>query len=531
MKRLVGAPGLYLFTISSMVGSTWLFSALYSAQFAGPASIVATALGGMIIFVIAMVYAEIGGIVPVVGASGAIPHITHGDYASFTASLLNWLGYVALPPLEVMAMVEYASDIFPLLTTSEDGNVSLTALGTAVSIPLLLAMVVINSYGVRFLAKATAPVAVWKIFVPSLTVVVLLATHFDASNLTDHGGFAPFGWSGVVGAVTSGGAILAFLGFRSTLELAGEAKNPGRTVPLVMLGAILTTIVLYTLLSLAFVGALSPAQLAGGWSALSAKTGAGPYASMALGLGLGWLATILFADAVVSPGGTAMAYTGIAARLVRAASINGHIPPRLGRLNAHGVPSISLWVNFAVGLILFVPFPGWQAMMTLVSSTLVLSLAWGPISLIALRAQVPDAERRFRLPAGIPVSGLGFVLSSFIVYWAGWKVAQLVLPLAIVGIVILPLLARRCGSPIDPLQRKTLIWLLPYLFGMLAMTGLGNYGGGLGIIPDGLDLVLVAALAAAVLMLSYRYRLSDEMSRNRLEAAFAGLEPAGRDPS
>lgn len=429
-----------------------------------------------------------------------------------------------------MAMVEYASDIFPLLTKTDEGDVSLTIWGTAVSVPLLLVMVIVNSQGVRLLAKASAPVAVWKTIVPLLTVVVLLLMHFDASNLTAHGGFAPFGWSGVVSAVSSGGAILAFLGFRSTLELAGEARNPGWTVPLAMLGAILTTIVLYTLLSLAFVGALSTEQLSGGWGALSDKTGAGPYATIALSLGLGWLAAILLFDAVVSPGGTALAYTGIAARLVRAASVNGHIPARLGRLSANGVPAISLWVNFAVGLVLFVPFPGWQAMMTLVSSTLVLSLAWGPVSLIALRAQQPNAERRFKVPAGFVVSGLGFALSSFIVYWAGWKVAQLVLPLALIGIVVLPILARLSGSPIEAAQRKTLIWLVPYLLGLMVMTGLGNYGGGLGLIPHGLDLVLVGGLAAVVLPLSYRYRLPDGLAQSRIESAFAGLPEAGGDP-
>jgi amino acid transporter len=505
-----------------MIGSSWLFSAMYSAEYAGPAGVLSIAIGGLIILVIALVFAEIGGIVPVAGGTARVPHLTHGDVASFTAGLLNWLGYLAVAPLEVMAIVEYASDLLPMLTTSEQGQVSLTLWGILTCIPLLFLLVVVNSLGVKLLARANGPLAVWKLVIPLLTIAALFVVHFEPSNFTAHGGFAPFGISGVLGAITSGGAVLAFLGFRSVIELSGEAKNPGRTIPLVLALAMGTVILLYVLLGVVFVGALSPAQLAGGWGSLSDHTGAGPFASMALALGLGWLATLLFADAAISPGGTALIYTGVAGRLSLAAARNGHAPPPVGRLNRAGVPAVAIWINFVIGLGLLLPFPGWQKMMTLISSTLVLSLAFGPICLLALRAQAPDLPRRYRLPAAPLVAGLAAVLASFVVYWAGWHVNSLLVLVAFGGWVLLPLAVRLFARrSLRRLDLQALIWLIPYFGGLALISWLGHYGGGLGLIPAGVDLALIALLAIGTLLLSYRLRLPAQETRGGIDAALA----------
>lgn len=521
-KHLNG-PALYFLTISTMVGSSWLFSAMYSTQFAGPAGIISIAIGGLVIFIIAMVYAEIGGLLPVSGASARIPYATHGDFAAFAASILNWLGYLAVAPLEVMAIIEYLSAFAPMLAHTKSGTIALTPLGIATCIPLLFLMVMLNQLGVKALARANTPLAVWKLAIPILTIFVFLAVRFEPANFTQHGGFAPFGMAGILGAVTSGGAILAFLGFRATIELAGEARRPERTVPLTIFAAMSTTVIIYILLSVVFVGALSADQLTNGWSGLSDKTGAGPFAQMALALGLSWFALMLFVDAGVSPGGTALVTTGIAARLNRAMAQNGHAPERLKRLNHHGVPGPALWVNFVVGMILLLPFPGWQAMMTLVSSSLVLSLGLGSLSLIALRAQVPDAERRYRLPKGVAVASLAFVLANCVVYWGGWNAVRLVVPFALVGLLALPLLARQFGGVhLKPAEYRALLWMLPWLLGLLAVSHFGNYGGGTGALPAGVDLLVLVMVSAAVLVIAHKERLPAELARARLDAMRKG---------
>jgi amino acid transporter len=56
-SRALGLGALYFLSVSSMIGSSWLFSAMYSAEYAGPAGVLSIAIGGLIILVIALVFA------------------------------------------------------------------------------------------------------------------------------------------------------------------------------------------------------------------------------------------------------------------------------------------------------------------------------------------------------------------------------------------------------------------------------------------------------------------------------------------
>ena len=99
---------------------------------------------------------------------------------------------------------------------------------------------------------------------------------------------------------------------------------------------------------------------------------------------------------------------------------NGNAPKALGRTTDRGVPLFSLIVTFFVGLIVFLPFPSWQQLVGFITSATVLSFGSGPIVHAAMRRQMPDLERPFKLPFGDVIPFLAFYSSNLIVYWAGW---------------------------------------------------------------------------------------------------------------
>jgi len=51
----------------------------------------------------------------------------------------------------------------------------------------------------------------------------------------------------------------------------------------------------------------------------------------------------------------------------------------------------------------------------------VLSFGTGPLVLAALRRQLPEQERPFRVPGGDVIPFLAFYASNLIVYCAGWE--------------------------------------------------------------------------------------------------------------
>src|SRR4029450_11123384 len=128
---------------------------------------------------------------------------------------------------------------------------------------------VINVLGVRWLAETNKLAVCWKIFIPTLTVVALLATSAHGENFSAGGGFMPFGGRGVFLAMSTGGVIFACLGFEQAVQLGGESRNPRRTIPLAIIGATLLAVGLYVALQVAFIAALDPSSLSKGWGAVS----------------------------------------------------------------------------------------------------------------------------------------------------------------------------------------------------------------------------------------------------------------------
>ena len=139
---------------------------------------------------------------------------------------LNWIAYVAIAPLEVTALM---ADIFPWLTVTAHGEKELSLAGLTVAIPLLLALVVLNLRGIELVAKLNVPLAVWKLAVPAVTIGALALTRFDLGNFTDFGGFAPGGIDGVLGAVASGGCVVAYLGSAASSSSPERSADPVAT--------------------------------------------------------------------------------------------------------------------------------------------------------------------------------------------------------------------------------------------------------------------------------------------------------------
>src|ERR1700754_3045896 len=81
MDRDVSFLGLLWASEGSIIGSGWLFGALTAATVAGPSAIIAWALASVIIIVLALIHAELGGLFPVSGGTSRFPHYAFGSFA------------------------------------------------------------------------------------------------------------------------------------------------------------------------------------------------------------------------------------------------------------------------------------------------------------------------------------------------------------------------------------------------------------------------------------------------------------------
>ncbi|HET6548965.1 MAG TPA: amino acid permease, partial [Solirubrobacter sp.] len=101
MRRDVGRVGLLFAGVGSIIGSGWLFGALTASTIAGPAAIISWVLGGFMVLLIGLCYAELGAMLPVSGGVVRDPHFSFGSLTSYTSGWITWIACVTTAPIEV----------------------------------------------------------------------------------------------------------------------------------------------------------------------------------------------------------------------------------------------------------------------------------------------------------------------------------------------------------------------------------------------------------------------------------------------
>ncbi|MEL9970028.1 APC family permease [Metallosphaera sp.] len=449
LRRSLGKLELLYLSLGGIIGSGWLFGALYTAEDAGGSAILSWIIAGILVMFVGLAYSELGSSIPKSGGIVRYPHYSHGGIAGYIITWTYFLSAASVPAIEATATVTYLSSLVPHLTV----NGVLTPLGIIVAYLFLLFFFFLNYVGVNVLGKVTHGAGWWKLLIPSITVVILLAFYFHPFNLTMGGGFFPspsnvaqgsagiYGMSAVLYAIPTTGVIFSYLGFRQAVEYGGEGRNPKKDIPFAVMGSLIIALILYTLLQVAFIGGINWNVLSvtsgnvtkpvtpGNWTELgSSNLSSGPFYqifSLAAPLGLlalifsGW-SYILLLDAVISPSGTGWIYTGTSARTIYGFATNGYLPGIFLKVGKTRIPVASLIAGTIIAAIFMLPFPSWQSLVGFISSATVFTYIMGGIGLETLRKTAPDLNRPFRLPLAKIIAPIATLAAGLIVYWSGF---------------------------------------------------------------------------------------------------------------
>jgi amino acid transporter len=268
------------------------------------------------------------------------------------------------------------------------------------------------------------------------------------------------------------------------------------------------------MLQFSFLAAVPKAYLVHGWQALNFPGDSGPLVGLLLLLGLGMIAFLLMFDAILSPFGTTLVYTAATSRILYGMAQNNHLPKVFLKLNRHHIPYVTLFANFVVGSLTFLPFPGWQKMVAFLSSTSILSYGIGPICLLAMRKLRPDMKRPFKLTGSLMICYFAFYACNLMLYWCGFAVIWKLFVALLIGLAITLIYQRKsifaCGA--------SLYWFLFYIVCMLTLSYLGSFGGINAIRFPG-DVILILPFSIIMLYLSQRYIKFEEHSYGMMSVA------------
>jgi amino acid transporter len=520
LKRELGLVGATWASETSIIGSGWLFGALYGAQAVGGAAVLAWAIAGVIVIILALAHAELGAMYPVSGGTARFPHFAFGSVAGIGFGFFSYMQAVTIAPIECFAFMQYAAHFWPAIYDTKTKNV--TGTGFILTIILMAVFVAVNFLAMRMFARVNNVVTWWKVAVPVLTIIVLLAYRFHGSNFTAGGSFMPGGIKGLFAALPAAGIIFAYSGFEQCDQLAGEIKNPGRNLPRAIILSILVGTGIYCLLQVAFIATMPPGEVAHGFANLTnADILSGPWAGLAGLVGLSWLAFILRIDAFISPAGTGLIYTTGTSRVSYGLARNRYFPQVFDLTTRNGIPWFGLIMAFLVGLLFLLPFPSWHSLVGLITGASVLMYAGAPLSLGAFRGQVPEAPRPYRMPAAAVLAPIAFIVADLLIYWSGFEVVWKLGIVLVIGYVVMGILMA-FDKQRPPLDWKSAVWLPAWLIGLGILSWQGQFSGAAsgdkhplpptntGAIPFWWDILLVAVFSLIIWFWAMRTKLPRE---------------------
>jgi amino acid transporter len=524
LKREIGLIGATWSSETSIIGSGWLFASFGAAAAIGGAAIIDWIIGGVAVIILALVHAELGAMYPVSGGTARFPHLAFGAGAGVSFGFFSWLQAVTVAPVECFAVMRflyyYWHGIYNPAANGGNGNV--THVGFVMVIILMAIFTVVNFLAMRQFNRVQSGITWWKVAIPVLAIIVLL-TKFHSGNFsagaTAHGFWPPGGAHDLFAALPGVGIIFAYLGFEQADQLAGEVKNPQRTLPMAIIIAVLLGTAIYVMLQVALIGAMPPSLLGHGFAGIPATNGIAiaPFAGLSAAVGLGWLATLVRIDGVISPSGTGLIYVTSTSRVGYGLARNRYYPSIFAKVDRRGVPWFSLITAFIFGLIFTLPFPSWHSLVGLITSASVLMYAGAPLSMGAFRRVLPDVPRPYRMPGAVVIAPLAFIVANLIIYWSGFEtIWKLGVALAIGYMLILMHFADNPNAP--KIDWKRSAWIGAYLLGMGVLSWQGRYGpDNTNRIPFWWDLGIVAAFSLVI----YYWAVASSLKRPEMEELMA----------
>jgi amino acid transporter len=479
IRREVGAIALMFTGLGSIIGSGWLFGAWRAAQLAGPGAVYAWIIGAVVILFVALTYAELGAMFPESGGAVRYGHYSHGSLVGFVAGWAAWIAIVSVIPVEAEASVQYMSS-WPwdwaqkLYVHAANGKGELTLPGLGICAVLVVLYFLVNFWSVKVFAGTNSAITFFKLIVPAATAIALMLTGFHAENFQVgvHGGRHIGNFASILTAVATSGIVFSYNGFQSPVNLAGEARHPGRSIPFAILGSIALSTVVYILLQVAFLGSVAPEHLHDGWAALEYSS---PFAQLALALNLNWLAMLLYADAFISPSGTGTTYTATTARMIYAMERSDTFPKIFGRVHPrYGIPRPAMWFNLVVSFIFLFFFRGWGKLAAVISVATIITYLVVPISVVVLRRTAPDLHRPLRVPGLELLAPVAFVLATLMLYWARWPHTGEIMLLLILPMPIYFYYEARRGWHDFRRHLRGAWWMIGYLAAIVALSWAGS---------------------------------------------------------
>ena len=404
LKRSVGALDLAALGVGAIIGTGIFIVVGVGVAEAGPAVIVSFGLAAVTCIFAALCYAELASAIPVSGSAYTYTYATMGEIVAWIIGwdlILEYTGAVAAVSVGWGASLnEFLDNAFGFTipdaiskSPSDGGVLNLVAVAIIAGVALLL------SRGTRESARVNLVMVAVKLGVLAFFIVVAFSTAFDGDNFSP---FAPEGFDGIV----TGASIIffAYIGFDAVATGSEETRNPGRDMPLAIIGSLTVCTVIYVVTAIAAVGALPAAELAASDAPLAQ--------ALDVGAGIDWAASLTAFGAVVAITSVILAMYYGQTRIFFAMARDGLMPERLAEVSPRSGVPVKLTIGFGILMAVLAALVPLDELVKLVNIGTLFAFLLVSVGVIVLRRTRPDMPRPFRVPLVpvVPLIGIALLI-------------------------------------------------------------------------------------------------------------------------
>ncbi len=328
--------------LGGAIGTGLFLASGLAVNVAGPAVILSYVIVAGISLLLGRALSEMAVAHPTAGSFGVYAGMYLSPFAGYAVRVSYWLMEVIATGGQLVAASIYMGFWFP----SVPGAV--WVLGFAVVLLYLNSRDVGRLGAIEYWLVMIKVVAV-ALFIGLAVLLVFGATGEPAiglHNLTDHGGFLPFGAKRVwLGCCL---VIYSFIGVEIVGVTSGEASDPARTIPAAMRRLVFVLSAIY-IITIALLTALTP------WTQLG--VGESPFVSVLGKLGIPGAAGVMNFVVLSAALSSSNANLYLISRTLFSLARAGFAPRTLGAISRHGAPVHALLVS-GIGLVAAVVIRG-----------------------------------------------------------------------------------------------------------------------------------------------------------------------------
>ncbi|RTR06961.1 APC family permease [Halomonas nitroreducens] len=410
LTRVLARKDVLALAFGAMIGWGWIVLTGSWIESAGSlGAITAFLLGGVVIVLVGLTYAELASAMPQVGGEHVYSYRAMGHFASFLCTWAITLGYVSVVAFEAVALPTVVEHLFPDYAVGQLWTIAgwdVKATWVAVGVAGSVVMMAINYFGVRTAALVQKVVT---LLILAVGILFITGALFEGSTTTMEPLFRVE--QGVIGGIMTVIIMVPFMfvGFDVIPQAAEEINLPFKEIGRVLMISVILAVFWYAFIILGTALMLDPAALAE--SSLAVPD------AMQAAFQAPWAGNLMILAGIAGIITSWNAFYIGGSRAIYALAHSGMLPAFLAKLHPkHRTPTNAILL---MGLISSIaPFFGRPALVWLVVAGglgIVIAYLFVSLSFVMLRRREPDMPRPFRVRRGKTVGALSVILSLALV--------------------------------------------------------------------------------------------------------------------